>query len=579
MARSPGAPVVPENRARRADHLIPGATNEVMHRRPLVAPTGLHAVASISASLGAIALAFCAGSVSAQEIEGPLSPAGRLRIQVSPSIWIQETRFGRRIEDGRVVEEEEPLGFDLSRDRFGTDAVPGLQGLEEALRGALDRSGFQLSLGRTRSRVQASRVRVPIRLDLGVTDWLTVGGTIPFVRRRAEVAFSLRADTLTSNVGVSPAVSAPEATNAFLDRFGAALSVMDALRTDLCQQGAGSADCQEAERVLGEARSFRDALALAYGSGSLFPFEGSAPARTLLQRLGDLSEAFQSLGAGALPGSLPLAGEPLSMEAFREFTTEPEFGIEGTPLDTWQSGLEVGDVELHAAVRLLEGAPPPAEGPGTRPSHFLGVGALLRLGTGTPDSPENFVDLGTGDGQTDLELRAFGDMTFRSRYGIWADLRYGIQTEGDQIRRIAAPDAVLPPLSSRAPVTWDPGDYGSVEIAPRVHLTPQVAVAARYHFFSKGSDDFALAGAPDPEEGGVQLPDPGLLEQETEVTLHRVGISLVYSTLSAAERGETGFPFEAWIRYRTAVSGSGGQTPKAGRFESGGRLFWRLWER
>jgi len=505
--------------------------------------------------------------------EGPLSPEGRLRIEVTPTIWSQDSRYGRHTEDGGVVDEVEPLGFDLTRDRFGTEVAPGFADVESALAGALADPGFDLSLGTTEARIRENRIRIPLRLDLGVTEWLTVGLTVPFVKRRTEVGLFLRADTLTANVGLSPSIASAAETDAFVQEFAAALDAMESRRDALCASGT-PAECQAAEDALDDARAYHDGVGAAYASASLFPYEGSPAGRGLQDRLTALDAAFASLGVTGLPTTVPLAAGPLDEASLQSLVTDPTFGIGAEPLQTWESRFGLGDVELRAAARLLRGEAPGPDAPSSRPAYFLGAGALLRLGTGTPDTPDNLVDLGTGDGQTDVEVRLFGDLTLGRRFGIWADARYGLQMEGERTRRIAAPEAVLAPASTRARVSWTPGDYLHLEAAPRIHLTPELAVAARYRYYHKGEDAYTLA---DPGADGPALPDPSLLERETEVTLHQAGVSLVYSTLLTSARGRTGIPFEVHVQYRRSFSGSGGQAPKPGIVRVGTRLFWRIW--
>lgn len=525
------------------------------------------------AVLALLALAASPRPGSSQAVEGPLSPAGRLRVGLAPTIWTADSRFGRRTEDDRLIEEVEPLGFDLSRDRVGATLLPGLSSVQDALRQALERPGYSVSLGRSRTRIQETRLEVPVRLDLGITDWLTVGTTLPFVKRRSEVTFLMEADTLTADLGVSPGLTSPGPTQDFMESLSGAVDAMSASADDVCASSPDSPECDAARDALADGRSFRDALDRAY-SASFFPFGQSPTGADLRDRLGSLATRFADFGVTSVPdpSSLPLAEGPLGQEQFQQILSRSEFGIVGRPLETWESRWEIGDMELHGAVRLFEHSQADTAGFFERPSVLLGVGGTVRLGTGSTHGPDDFVDFGSGDGQTDLELRAFGDLGFAGRAGLWADVRYGIQTEGRVFRRIAPPESVLAPLSARAPVLWEPGDYLEAEVAPRWHLTPELAVAGRYRFRTEGEDDYALA----PDASG-ELPDPSLLERETGATLHEGGLSVVFSTLATARAGRTGLPLEARIRYRMAVAGDGGRVRKGSRYEMGLRVFWRLW--
>ena len=511
-------------------------------------------------------------------MEGPLSPAGRLRIGVSPSVWIADSRFGRRTVGGETVEEVEPLGFDLSAERLGSATYPPAAGLRDALREALSDPDYTVSLGRSRVRIQETRIRVPLRLDMGITDWLTVGATVPFVKRRSEMGILFVSDSATADVGPNPAAISPGSVDLFLQGLSGAVDAMAAEADALCATSPGSADCDGARAAARDGRSFLQALSGAY-AGPFFPHGSSDAGRGLRTRLGSLAERFASYGVTSVPdpGSLPLAQGPLGEGGLQRLATDPAFGVVGDSLGTWESPWEMGDVEVHAAVRLLElGAPDPGRITG-RPGLMVGVGGLVRLGTGVPDDPDNFQDLGSGDGQMDVEGRAFADLDFGGRLGVWLDARYGVQMEGELPRRVAPPSVVLAPAASRIPVTWDPGDYLELALAPRWRLTPELAVAARYRFFHETADGYALAGPVGGGGLGTEPPDPTLLEAETRKTLHEAGVGIVYSTLAASRAGETGAPLEARLRYRRAVAGSGGQVRKASRFEAGLRLFWRIW--
>lgn len=529
----------------------------------------------IVAPLGFLLALFLAPAPSAsQEVDDPLSPGGQLRVGASAFLSTWESRYGTRLEDGVRIEEEEPLGFDLTHDRLGADAFPAILPLREALRTATADPTLGLSLGRTRARLQATTVRIPIQVDLGLTDWLTVGATVPFVRQRTEVGFLLSADEVTADLGLAPETGTGTATEGFLQDVASAVDEMESQADATCSSNPDSADCQSARSAADDGRLFLDGVSAGYAS-ALFPFEGSSGGGSLRSRLGVLGNRFAQHGVTSLPapGAMPLAEGPLTAGEFQDVLIQSRFGVSADSLATWQSPWEIGDVEVHGALRLLEGRRPAATGWRIR-SWLLGIGGLARFGTGRIDDPDHFLDRGSGDGQTDLEGRAFADLSLGWPVGLWADVRYGVQQEGTVPRRISPPHVVLAPLSHRADTRWDPGDYLDVEVAPRIRLTPELALAARYRYYDKESDRYDLAGEIDPDPG---VPGVDVLEAETGRTLHEAGISLVYSTLRATQAGLFGRPVEARIRYRRAVTGSGGRTPVASRVEVGLRTFWTLW--
>ncbi len=503
------------------------------------------------------ALLSPAGIVRAQE--AVLLPAGRLRLDLTSSLHVWNRRFGRRTEDGRLVEAVEPLGFDLTGDPVGSSMIPHLTELEASLRAALQAPGYRVRLGTTRALVEKRATTLPIRLEMGVTDWLTVGLTAPFVKRRTEAAVLFSADTLTADVGLSPAILAPAEVGAFLDAFGAAL------------EGAGTVGPVQ------EARSFLEALRAAYMHGTVFPLAGSDAARVLTARLQGLRTALEGIGIQGVPTSLPLARDPLDGASFARLLEDPAFGIALDPLGDWESRWELGDVEVSGAMRLLAGVRGDTLDPVPSLRYLLGAGLLVRLGTGSVDSPSNVLDLGSGNGQTDVEGRLFGEVEVRGRFGVWGDLRYGIQRPVRLDRRIAPPGAPLAPRRWLVTVRWTPGSYLQAVVAPWLRLGEGLTVAGTYRLRTKGTDRYEHV-ITDPQVLDVlNLPPLDVLEEETRETLHEVGISATFSTLPAHARGEARLPFRLRFAYLTAVAGSGGRTPKGSRMEFGVSLFRRFW--
>ena len=509
-------------------------------------------------------------------MSGPLLPAGTLRLDATPIFTFWDSRFGERMENGVLIEEEEPLGFDFSDDAAGTRLFPSLERLQEALDAVIP-GGERLRFGRTNVLLSQSEVRVPIRLDFGVTDWLSVGVTVPFTKRRSEVAFSV--DSESANMGRTPLSSAPALVADFLNRLGNAVAALTQLASDTCQaQGAGSPTCLEAESLLSDGALFLSAMNDAYLGNGVFPLAGSSLGDALAQRVAALGQAFGGLGVVGFPSSIPLATTPITAEAFQDMISAPGLGVEGDPLALFQSDWEIGDVEVSGHVRLLEGSTgSDPENPYDGLSYQVGAGALFRLGTGTADLDQNFIDLGSGQGHTDLELQGFAGLRLGRRLGAWLDLRYGIQGTTELFRRAEAPDRGFAVLASRTPVRWTPGNYFEARITPRLQITDVIALALDLRHFSKARDSYERLTLPDSlnvQPGG----DPALLELETAESVQEFGFGLVYSTLQARRAGKTDTAVEMSLLFRSAVSGSGGRTPKKSRVQVGIRLFRSFWD-
>ena len=504
---------------------------------------------------------------SPQEVSGPLVEAGRVRIEASAIHLYADRRFGERMEGGSLIEEEEPLGFDFSDRAVGARLFPGLEELERVLETATGGFVEPLVLGSSEAVVTQDAVWLPIRLDVGVFNWLSVGGMIPFSRRRSEVAWTFGGHG--ANAGASPTQSDAVAVASFVGDVLNAETALSERVGELCSEDATGSGCSEASSLLATSQQFREAVLAGLVAYAVFPLAGTPTGDALQARIRSLMAAHQALGLG-YPSEVPLATEPLTEEEYGALVTEPENGVAGAPIESWRSPWSMGDAEVYANFRLL--ASEPASAGRTAPSglsYQIGAGALVRLGTGQTDLPDHFLDAGSGDGQQDIEVSVFGGLG-SGRLGVWGEVQYGLASPTLVTRRVTAPDRIFAPLATTRVVRWTPGNYYRARFTPRFRLTEEMAVAADLQAFRKASDTYELA---DP---GQLLPsglDVDLLELETSQSVLEAGFGFVYSTL----RSGRGRPMEARFLYRRSVSGTGGLTPKSERLEFGLRLFRGLW--
>ena len=512
--------------------------------------------------LAVFALIIAPLGLGGQEFSGPLVAAGQLRLEINSLFLFADQRFGRRMEGGSFVEEDEPLGFDFEDTAVGSRLFPALEDLEADLATAAGAAITPLVLGRTRAVLTKDAVWLPIRLDVGVFDWLTVGTTVPFSRRRAEFATSIQTDG--ANVGVPPGTAGD-----FLGEVFTANGALSAIVTTLCTSNPSSPECLQATSLLGEGQGFHQALTRGYGDHGVFPLEGSVTGDALQSRTTSLLNAYQAVGVPSFPTAIPLATEVLTEVTYLDLVSNRAFPVKGDSLKTWRSPWERGDVEIHAYARLWgigQETPPNEPQPTVRVE--IGAGALFRIGSGRTDSPRNFIDTGSGDGQHDLELSGFGALSVGRRLGIVGEFRYGIQQPVDVRRRIKAPDRIFAPLDpAEQVVRWNPGDYRRLRVSPRVYLTEEIALAFDLRYFSKRADRYRSVDA-------AAGPDAGLLELETKERLLGIGGGLVLSTVKSGR----GRPVEARFFFQQAVSGSGGATPKTWLIEVGLRFYRGLWE-
>lgn len=497
------------------------------------------------------------GRIGAQEL--PWLPAGKVRLDFAPTFWAWDTRYGLGPGGEKQIE---PLGMDLTGNPLGSEILPGLLPLEASLREAMKDPSYRVNLGVSQAYLEQSRLVFPFRLELGLTDWLTIGAMVPFVRPRMEMSFALDADSLTATDGASPWVSDANSVIEFLNQFRSVLQ--------------GAQDSHPGDPAVEDAQSYLDALSVAYGQGTFFPVAGSAPALRLQERFWEITGALNALGISGLPSTVPMGQGYMDEEEFQEFLGTPH--MRAFPLEDWTTLWSLGDAEITANVRLLQGGFEP-DSLGNFPTfrYQLGGGFLVRLGTGDQEDTSRFFDQDPGDGQMDLEGSVFGLFEVGNRFGAWGQLRYGVQQEGELYRRIASASQTLPEFARTAPVRRTPGNYLEFDVNPRIFLTPAMSFGARYRFWSKGEDSYALGAVNTEIQDPATLPPAELLNLETEQKLQEIGFSATYSSVEAHSRGEVGLPVLVRATFFKPISGSGGQTPKGGRFQVGLTIYKTLW--
>jgi len=497
------------------------------------------------------------GSVGAQEL--PWLRKGRARLDFAPTFWTWDSRYGLT-SDGTA--QDESLGSDLTALPLGSDVLPDLRDLETVLGGVLEDPSYLAHLGDSQALVDQAVLAFPFRLEVGVTDRLTVGAMVPVVRQRQEIVFLLDADASNANVGLSPMVSSTASVSGFLNGFGNALNL--------------AGETHAGDPAVVDAQAYLDALSDAYFQRTVFPITGSPAALQLQEQLDGHRSALGALGVTGVPESVVLADNYFDETSFQSFLGGSV--MSATPLESHTTLWRPGDVEVTAAFRLLSTGFQPDSTEDLPPLRYqLGAGALVRLGTGSNEDPNRFLDLDVGDGQLDLEGSILGRLEYGSRLKAWGRVRYGIQMEGEVLRRIAAPPEALPKWARLAPLKWTPGNYLELDLNPSFALASDLNLGVRYHLWSKGADSYQLQPFTEEELEVLDYPPANLLDLETEQTLQEVGFSASYSTVSAHREGESSIPYRVRATFLFPVGGSGGQTPKGARFQAGLTIYKRIW--
>lgn len=504
---------------------------------------------------------------AAQVVDDALVPKGRVRLQMFPVYTSWDSRFGRTA-DGTTGRED--LGEDLTSGSAET-LFPGTASLRAAIESMTGSPGYSPVLGETVGRVSKDVTRVEFGGHIGIFDWLTIGAVLPWTRTRTNVNVYFRPDTINGTLGLNP-VATNGGVSTFLDALASADAAAQANASQICASSPGSAACSSAQALADRASAFSASASTAYSASPFFPLSGTATATSLQSAVSGLDSDLVAAGLSGIGAPMVFADQRVTPEDFPLLSNRAGLGVEGDTLGSVRSAWYSGDMEVSATIRLLEGAVrDSAQVPAKFSYQLLGT-FLVRLPTGLADDPDAFLDVGTGDRQTDFEGRLRGMLTLGSRLELRVGGRYGIQRPRTLIRRVAPPEVVLAPLSSRQLVEWDPGSYFGVEVAPSFHFSPELSIGAEYWAFRKYRDSYTLTGS------SVGAPvDPTVMEPESGITVHSVGGILRYDTVARRMRTGSTTPLQLHLRIQRDVAGGGGQTPVMTRVEFGVRMFRRFW--
>ena len=524
-------------------------------------------------ALALVILALSKGDTVAQVSDETLVPRGHLRLQFDPSFTAWDSRFGESTQGGALISGEEALGSDLT-DPSGATLFPAVADLESHLRALSGDGSYSGVLGATSGRVSQDVTRIDLGAHLGVFDWLTVGAVVPLVKTHTSVDVAVQQNGAGSDLGINPTASEAAEVLRFLDALSGAHSSSLAHAATLCSADPASGACSAAQSLATRVGSFVASSEGAYSASAFFPLQGSSIAQSLADAVTALDGELVDAGLGGIGATMAFATELMTRQSLIDAPSASAFGINGSPLQGLNSLWVLGDVELSALARILDGEVRDPSSVTPRVSYSLAAGMLARLGTGSIDAHDIFLDIGTGDGQMDIEARVLGFLGLGSQVGIHLGLRYGVQQSLSLLRRVAPRELVMPPANTLRAVRWTPASYIGVDVEPVWRLSPALSATASYRLYSKGIDSYAILG--DEVEGSAQV-DITDLERGSGVTVHSAGLGLRYSTVGPWRAGEASRPLELHVRVISSIAGSGGHTPVATTVEFGIRLFRGIW--
>jgi hypothetical protein len=469
----------------------------------------------------------------------------------------------------------ERLAARYSSDTLGGDKLELLRPLRASLRSLAQLPNAEVSLGPIRTDFTARVTRSEFAFDFGLTSRVMLTARLPYEHTISEVVVDVNPRDerrFAANIGPNPALFATQRDTVNAHNRRVVDSVLRAAQTlktrlDGCATSSSDPVCSDQARaraLVNDAFGFASGIATTYGTGAdttrgnqFVPMSSSTLQNAIAARVDALNASFKTYIADVGPWEDPVAAQlPISAV---QATTYLSDSLQIAPIGLVERS-HIGDIELGTKVLLFDTfggnarARAHRQGVGFR----MAVGGLARLGTAQVERPDDIFDIGTGDGQTDLEGNAAVDFVVGRRF--WASVvgRYGAQLADEKTFRI--PDVARNPYVMKYReqiVSRDLGDYIELEASPRYVYNDYLSFSANWLYRRKGEDKYTGSFTTEDPSGQPVTLDASILGVGTDQTEQRVGGGASFSTLRAFDRGRARLPLEVQFSHWQSISGSG----------------------
>lgn len=469
----------------------------------------------------------------------------------------------------------EALGAPLSADSLGARQLEILRPIETSLRVLAQLPTANVTLGPARTDFTARVQRTAFTFDLGLTSRIMLTARVPYERTTSEVVFDVNPRNVSANranIGVNPVLTPQTAqTSATRNRsvVDAVLAAATQLSTRLAACATTPTDpvCADRDRVqtlVTDARTFANGVAHTYGigvdtaQGMVFvPLAASTLQTAVAARVTALNASFKTYLPQLPTWETPAAAQaPITVAQANPFLSEA-LGVDQIAM---VQRSHIGDIELGAKLLLIDtfGGSARARAARGGVGFRLAVGGLVRLGTGQPEVPTDLVDVGTGDGQRDVEGNGAADLVIGRRFWTSFVARVGVQMADERLMRI--PDVPRNPFVAayrEQLVNRDLGDYVQFEATPRYVYNDYLSLSAQWVYRRKAEDSYSGTFRVTGPDGTPVTLDASVLGIDTRQTGQRLGGGVTFSTLRAFDRGRAGLPIEVSLLHSQVMSGSG----------------------
>ncbi|HET6836875.1 MAG TPA: hypothetical protein VFH24_02465, partial [Gemmatimonadales bacterium] len=353
-------------------------------------------------------------------------PGGTLRVELEGSL----ATFDRQFRDGQ----REGYGTSLTSPALGSDRIPLLADADQRIARIINSPGYRLNLGALTTDAMADVGTGFLGLGIGVTNRITIFGRIPLVRSRVQTTTGL--NSAAADAGLNPGQTGQ---HPFFVNFDVAIATLNG------KLAAGDYNADPAARALAEA-TLAEATALRadlFGlladpttASPVVPTNGSTTGAAVLARVAALQTTLaSSLNVPGFDAAPQLAAAPLGPDGLRQVLTG------SLALRTDEAPVSFrGDAELGAAVTLVD-----RWDRGSRRGGFrTAISGSVRLPTGIRERSDRPLDLGPGEGQTDIQVDLVTDLG-SGLFGARLAGSYVRQLASDLQLRLGAPGTLVGP--------------------------------------------------------------------------------------------------------------------------------------
>lgn len=484
-------------------------------------------------------------------------PAGVVRLELDGAIETYDRRF--------LAGHREGYAADLSSPALGSDRIPLLADADARVGRVIGNPSYRINLGALSTDAHADVGTGFLGLSLGLTNQITIFGRIPLVRARVQSRLALSSASADAGLNPGQADQLP-----FFGEFDLALTTLSN------KLAAGDYDGNPTQKALAEA-TLADATALRADLFGLLadPTTASPALPTNASAAGTAIDTRITALQNTLASSLDVPGFSLTPELPQAPMTQAEL-VEMLSSSNGPFRLRLGeskvtfrgDAEAGASLTLLDGWDRGTSRGGLRAA----LSALMRLPTGRREQSDRPLDIGTGDGQTDVQVDLVTDIG-AGRFGARLNGTYVRQLPANILTRVTPASQPLVGVDRLALVRWNPGDVIAVGLRPFYRLARTLAFQAGVEHWSRSTDRFSYASPADALPGI----DPNILGEGSRVNATMLSVGITYANPGGLRPGGAGLPVNASWAYERILRAGGGRVPDTHRVAARFQVYFGVW--